>query len=324
MKAYAAYYDENEIRIGSSSGGVFTAIARQFNISYGVAMTEDCYGCKFVRVEENIEPLRGSKYLQASLGDTYKQVKKDLDGGKKVLFSGTGCQINGLSMYLGKEYNNLLLLDIVCHGVPSPKLWKKYVQFREKKYGKLKKIYFRSKEEIDKSKKEGNKFYISKDKDPFMKLFLENYCLRPACYECQAKFYKKSDISIADFWGIEKIEPEMDDGMGVNLVITRTRKGQKLFDLIKENLNYKEVRYEDGVRYNSAEYQSALYPTQRKDFFTDLNNMAFTKILNKYIYGPLWKRMGRKIKNIVRILLPKRKIKKRKNTDYGMLFVFKK
>ena len=130
MKTYAAMYNNNEIRENSSSGGIFSALAGKFDVVYGVAMTDDCYGAEMIRVEGDISPLRGSKYFQAKAGDTFKLVKRDLVEGRKVLFSGTGCQINGLFMLLGKEYPNLFLLDIICHGTPSPKLWKKYVLFQ--------------------------------------------------------------------------------------------------------------------------------------------------------------------------------------------------
>lgn len=115
MKTYAVIYNNNEIREKSSSGGIFSALADKFDVVYGVAMT----GAEMMRVEGNIAPLRGSKYFQAKVGDSFKQVKKDLIDGNKVLFSGTRCQINGLSLYLGKDYQNLFLLDIICHGTPS-------------------------------------------------------------------------------------------------------------------------------------------------------------------------------------------------------------
>ena len=172
MKVYAAYYD-NKIRLNSSSGGVFSRIASEFDIVYGVALTTDCYKCEFVRVEKDVSSIRGSKYLQAKVGESYKNVKKDLLDGKRVLFSGTGCQINGLLLFLGKEYSNLFLLDVICHGVPSPKLWRKYVDYQEKKYGKINSVNFRCKEDSWQNfgMKENN-LYIPRSKDPFMIFFL--------------------------------------------------------------------------------------------------------------------------------------------------------
>lgn len=306
MKVYAAYYD-NKIRNNSSSGGVFSLFAQQFDVVYGVAMTEDCYGAEFVRIENDIAPLRGSKYLQAKSGDSFKQVKKDLQEGRNVLFSGTGCQINGLHTFLNKEYDNLFCVDVVCHGTPSPKLWREYAIYQESKHGKLDSVNFRCKDDswIDFGMKE-NQMYISKDKDSFMKMFLRNYCLRPSCYECHAKFYKTADITIADFWGIENVAPEMNDGMGTSLVITRTDKGQKLFDKIKSELKCKEVSYEDGVKGNPSEYSSVARPKERDSFFADLENMTFEEMEKKYasdIKVPLMKRIVRKAKRIVKKIL---------------------
>lgn len=307
MKTYAAIYNNNEIRENSSSGGIFSALSENFDVVYGVAMSEDCYGAEMIRVEGDISPLRGSKYFQAKVGDAFKQVKKDLEEGRKVLFSGTGCQINGLSMFLGKEYPNLFLLDIICHGTPSPKLWREYAKYQEKKHGKLESVNFRCKDDswIDFGMKE-NQLYISKDTDSFMRMFLRNYCLRPACYECHAKRYKKSDMTIADFWGIENVAPEMNDGKGTSLIITRTEKGQELFDSIKNELKWKEVSYEEGVKGNPSEYSSVARPQLRDTFFTDLEKLPFEEMEKKYaadIKVSFPRKAVRKIKRTIKKIL---------------------
>lgn len=339
LKTYAAIYNNNEIRESSSSGGIFSALTDKFDVVYGVAMTDNCYRTEMIRVEGNISPLRGSKYFQAKVGDTFKQVKKDLIDSKKVLFSGTGCQINGLSMFLGKDYQNLFLLDIICHGTPSPKLWRKYAEYQESRHGKIESVNFRCKDDswVDFGMKE-NQLYISKDTDSFMRMFLRNYCLRPACYECHAKHFKKSDMTIADFWGIENVAPEMNDGRGTSLVITRTEKGQELFDAIKNELKWKEVSYEEGVKGNPSEYSSVARPQQRDTFFEDLEKMLFEEMEKKYasdIGVSLRRKVVRKIKStirkILRGVLAKTKIlttvsssHSRNNADYGILLTFKK
>ena len=302
MKTYAAIYNNNDIRENSSSGGIFSALADKFDIVYGAAMTDDCYGAEMIRVEGDISPLRGSKYFQAKAGDAFRLVKKDVEEGRKVLFSGTGCQINGLSMFLGKEYPNLFLLDIICHGTPSPKLWKKYVLFQESKHGKLESVNFRCKDDswTDFGMKE-NQLYISKDRDSFMRMFLRNYCLRPACYECHAKQYKRANLTIADFWGIENVAPEMNDGRGTSLIITRTDKGQELFDSIKDELKWKEVSYEDGVKGNPSEYSSVARPQQRDTFFEDLEKLPFEEMEKKYAAD-------------IKVLLPRKVVRKIKHT----------
>ena len=310
MKTYAAIYKDKEIRENSSSGGIFSVLADKFDVVYGVAMTDDCYGAEMIRVEGDISPLRGSKYFQAKVGDAFKLVKKDVVEGKKVLFSGTGCQINGLSMSLGKDYPNLILLDIICHGTPSPKLWREYAKYQEKKHGKLESVNFRCKDDswVDFGVKE-NQLYISKDIDSFMRMFLRNYCLRPACYECHAKHYKKSDMTIADFWGLENVAPEMNDGRGTSLVITRTEKGQELFESIKSKLKWKEVSYEEGVKGNPSEYSSVARPQQRNIFFEDLEKLPFEEMEKKYAAD-------------IKVSLPRKVVRKIKRTikkSYGVL-----
>lgn len=340
MKTYAAIFNNDIIRENSSSGGIFSALADKFDIVYGVSMTNDCYGAEMIRVEGDISSLRGSKYFQAKVGDIFKQVKKDLLDGKKVLFSGTGCQINGLSLFLGKEYPNLFLLDVICHGTPSHKLWKEYIRFQEKKYGKLENVNFRCKDDswIDFGMKE-NQLYISKDKDSFMRMFLRNYCLRPACYECHAKYYKKSDMTIADFWGIEGVASEMNDGRGTSLVITRTDKGQEFFDRLKSELKWKEVTYEEGIRSNPSEYSSVTRPQQRDTFFEDLESKTFEEMEKKYaadIKVSFPRKVVRKIKHIIKKIFGGGSTPKltrmpstgssshsRSNADYGILFTFK-
>ena len=287
MKTYAAYYD-NAVREQSSSGGVFSLIAAQFEVIYGVAMTDDCHSAEFQRVTGDISKLRGSKYFQAKVGNSFHLAKQDLDAGRTVLFTGTGCQINGLKMFLQKEYENLFTIDVICHGVPSPKLWDAYASYREMQFGKkLESVNFRCKDHgwSDFGMK-ANRLYTSKDKDPFMQMFLRDYCLRPACYQCHAKQMKLADLTIGDFWGIESIAPEMNDGRGTSLVITRTVKGQELFDRVKPSLRWKEVSYDEGVRHNPAEYRSPARPQQRETFFEDLSNLTFAEMEKKYASIP--------------------------------------
>ena len=149
LKAYACYNKNNELRIRSSSGAVFSSLAEyvfeKHGIVYGVAMSSDCYAAEFISVtnETDLAKLRGSKYLQAKVGNAFKDIKRDLMSGKMVLFTGTGCQVNGLKKFLGKEYENLICIDVICHGAPSPALWKKYAQYQEQRNeGKLKSINF--------------------------------------------------------------------------------------------------------------------------------------------------------------------------------------
>ena len=299
-KVYACYNTNKAVRLSSSSGAVFSSLAqyvlKKRGIIYGVTMSDDCYSAKFIAVTNEVDMvrLRGSKYIQAKIGDTFNDVKKNLLAEKLVLFTGTGCQINGLKSFLGKDYDNLICVDIMCHGIPSPALWEKYVKYQEKKNdGKLKYINFRCKddswisygmEEVFKGNLKGKekKLYIPKDADPYMQMFLKDYSLRPSCYECVAKKEKKSDMTIADFWGIQEFSPEMSDNMGTSLVLIRTDKGQVIFNNISNTVNLKELSYEIGVKCNPAEYMSCLRPQQRDEFFLDMRSMDFEDLIKKY------------------------------------------
>lgn len=345
VKVYAGYNVNKDTRLSSSSGAVFSLLAESIlskqGVVYGVKMADDCYSAEFTRVTDlaGLVWLRGSKYLQAKVGDTYKNIKDDLVSGKSVLFSGTGCQVNGLKSFLGKDYDNLLCADVICHGVPSPALWRKYAEYQEvKNGGKLKNINFRCKDDswIDFGMKEvladipqesHKKIYISKDEDPYMQMFLRDYCLRPSCYKCVAKSVKKADLTIADFWGIDNVAPEMNDGNGTSLVLIRTDKGKDAFEAISSSLKLKEVSYEDGVKSNPAEYRSCNSPPQRDTFFGDMNAMDFEELEKKYV-PPLnitfKSKIKRKIKNAIKAMLVVMGGAEHKhNEEYGLCFVFR-
>ena len=295
MNTYAAYARDEKLRLESSSGAVFSLLANSVidrdGIVYGVAMSNDCRSAVYCRVDnrEDLSKLRGSKYLQAIVRDTYKNVKNDLERRCIVLFSGTSCQINGLKCFLGKEYDNLYCVDVICHGTPSPKLWRRYVDYVEKQQNaKLISVNFRCKDDswkdfgIKRIDEHHKAMYVSKDTDPYMVMFLRDYCLRPSCYKCVAKSNHKSDLTIADFWGIDNVAPEMNDGMGTSLVITRTDKGDSLFEIVSINLIKKAVSYEAGVSHNPSEYSSVRYPDGRNCFYVDLDSLNFDKMIQKY------------------------------------------
>lgn len=342
-KVYACFNKDKDVRLSSSSGAVFSSLAEYVlnknGIVYGVTMSEDCYSAEFIAITDRsgLTKLRGSKYLQAKVGDMFKKVKVELQAGKLVLFTGTGCQVNGLKNFLGKDYDNLICMDVICHGVPSPALWREYAQYQEKKMrGKLKSINFRCKDdswadfvmkEVIKSipKNKMEKYFISKDNDSYMRMFLQDYCLRPSCYECTAKKVKMSDLTIADFWGINNVAPDMDDGLGTSLVLIRTAKGNELFESANRNMKMKEVSYEDGVKGNPAEYRSCVRPSERDKFFEDMRTMRFEELKEKYaapIRYSLKTRVKRKIKATIRKILRVIGGQKVSNGDYGLLFVF--
>ena len=316
IKCYAGCHMDSEIRMHSSSGGVFSALAAYVfslgGVVYGVAMSEDCYSAEFIAVSEpaGLERLRGSKYLQADTGNAYRQVLQDLLAGKTVLFAGTGCQVNGLKCFLGQAYDRLICVDMICHGVPSPSLWKAYVRHQERKLGgKIKTVDFRCKDAGWKDfgmkvslEGPGNacQRYASKDNDPYMQMFLRNMCLRPSCYACAAKKMKLSDLTIADFWGIEKAAPEMDDNKGTSLIIVRTERGKEVFHAASGALDYKEIPYSTAIAGNSAESRSVARPSERETIFVALRSMSFAELEKKYAGAPVRRRLRRAVRAVLR------------------------
>lgn len=323
IKAYAVYHKNEEIRMDSSSGGVFSALAEyvlsQNGVVYGVTMSDDCYSAYFVSITDpsGLSRLRGSKYLQARVGDAYKRVKDDLLKGTLVLFTGVGCQINGLKKFLQRDFDHLICVDVICHGVPSPALWRKYVQYQEANYGaKLKIVKFRCKDVgwTQFGIKE-NQVYIAKSQNTYMQMFLRNYCLRPSCYECAAKSTKLSDMTIGDFWGIDQVAPEMNDEKGVSLVLLRSERGRQIFEMVSPGLSQKEVSYDEAVKGNPAEFSSVARPLERNTFFSDMRGLDFHGLEKKYaapIKQPLFRRVKRKIASLLSVSPP---LKKRNNTN---------
>ena len=293
--AYAAINKNLEQRLASSSGGIFVLLAenivRENGVVFGARFDEKFQVVHdYTETLQGIKAFQGSKYVQSRIGNTYVKVKEFLISGRKVLFTGTPCQIEGLKAYLQRDYENLLCVDIICHGVPSPKVWKKYIDFREAQEGKaVQQIFFRH-------KKYGWKKYTvlfefsneilylqEHSKDLFMRTFLENVCLRPSCTNCQFKRKNRnSDITLADFWGVVNVLPEMDDDKGTSLVIIHSRKGQAFFEAISRDILCKEVAFEEAIQYNSAMVESAKEGRNRRVVFEKLDDLTFDVLANKY------------------------------------------
>jgi len=278
---FAAINENEEIRRESSSGGIFTMLAEKVinegGVVFGARYTDD-WQVEIVPTEttDGIAAFRGSKYLQARMGESMKLAKKYLQEGRKVLFSGTPCQIAGLRHYLRKDYDNLLAVDFVCHGVPSPKVWQKYLaEVSEAGKRAIKDIKFRDKPDGWKrfnftlSYDENAKAYSMSSfngENHYMRAFLSNMILRPSCYYCLAKCGRShSDITIADFWGIEQVLQQMDDDRGTSLLMIRTAKGKAALDF--EGMKYLKADYEDALRYNPSIEKSVSPHRHRADFF---------------------------------------------------------
>jgi len=264
----------------------------------------------YTETKEGLEAFRGSKYVQSRTGETFKQAEQFLKEGRKVLFSGTPCQIMGLKRYLHKEYDNLLAVDFVCHGVPSPLVWRKYIeetlvrqdekiQFRPTlnhlfldEMPLIEGISFRNKclgwkkysfaLILSKVTTAGEKNTVSLSRifydNAYMKAFLANLSLRPACYRCPAKSGKSgSDITLGDFWGIEKIAPELDDDRGCSLLIINNPKVRD--ELRKKGCLLAEFPISEILPYNLSTAYSVSMPNNRKFFWFMFDKAGFHKAL---------------------------------------------
>lgn len=295
-RAYACYNNNEFERLASSSGGIFVLLAKWFIQNNGVvfgACFDDsfCVVHSYAENEDDLKKFMTSKYVQSDLKDSFKKVKEFLSKGRYVLFTGTPCQVEGLISYLGKNYDRLYTQDIVCHGVPSPKVWEKYKEYRKDvDSDSPKEINFRNKDngwsQYNYCFKYNDKIYKSFFKDDlFSRAFLNNISLRESCYDCTFKnCNRNSDITLADFWGINNILPEMNDNKGVSLIIVNSLKGRNLLDSIKAEITIKETNYEEAIKYNPSYSVPATKNSNREKFFKDLDEMSFDKLVNKYIH----------------------------------------
>lgn len=315
--AYAVKNTDEYIRERSSSGGVFTAMAEyiieQGGLVFGAAFDDD-FNVVHIRVDkkEDLEKLRGSKYVQSKIGYTYQEAKEALLSGKPVLFTGTPCQIGGLKAFLKKDYEKLYTQDLICHGVPSPLAWKKYLEYLKNEYiTEVKYVSFRNKEKSWKKYsifirfENGQELMEPFTENLYMQAFLKNFSLRPSCYDCQFKGVNRvSDITLADFWGIENTLPQMDDDKGTSLVMIHSDKGKELLEMISSKLQRQEVDALLAIHENgSAVYSSPLSP-KRKCFIDRLKKKSFEKNVKKCIKPSLYIR----IKSLVKRGLQKIKL----------------
>ena len=280
--AYAAFSKNNLLRMGSSSGGVFSeladAVLQSGGLVYGAGY--DAEGkVKHICVgnQKELGKLRGAKYSQSILGDSFQTLKKQLDSGRKVLFSGTPCQVAGLKSFLKRDYDNLIYVDFVCHGTPSPMVWEKYIKYRAQNDNggvAASHINLRNKESgwskysysVEFAYSDNNRYLCENGADPFMRFLVGDYILREACSDCHFKGYSRvSDITLGDFWGIWDVCPEMDDNKGTSLVLLHSQKGKQLFQSVSDRMEVQEVSLEQASAMNPSMLKSSVHRPERKD-----------------------------------------------------------
>ena len=286
ISVYAGINPDEDIRLSSSSGGMFTLLAyhviEKGGVVFGAKFTDDWMVIlSYTETRDGIALFRGSKYLQAKVGTSYADAKDFLQQGRQVLFTGTPCQISGLKHYLMRDYDNLITLDIICHGVPSPKVWKKYItevtnnavptiltcSFRNKDNGW--KNYNLHIDWDDNGKNNSITSYYQTD--PFMHGFLANMTMRPSCHTCKAKSGRShSDITLGDFWGIQTIAPEMDDDKGTNIVLVNTLKGM---NVLKSTIaKIEPVDFASSITHNPSWSVSSPIHNRRQKFYKSIDS----------------------------------------------------
>ncbi len=281
MDVVAAQSKDEKVRELSSSGGIFATVAKCFiedgGVVCGAAFDESMHLChKTAETMDELWPLMGSKYVQSDTRHIFKKINDALEAGRKVLFCGTPCQCSAVKNAFG-ENDDLTVIDFICHGVPTPKLLDKFigdkfssvdfVSFRDKKRG-----WEEFSMRVD--SKEGS-YNVSRYKDPYIRIFLENVSLRPSCYNCSWKAENfSSDITIGDFWGVSKVLPSMNDDKGTSLLIVRSEKGRALFERIKDSVIYKSTDKESSVKSNGMYNESTPKPARREEFFSLLSGGA--------------------------------------------------
>lgn len=248
---YAVHHRDSVIWRTSSSGGVFSALAdyvlSQHGCVFGAAYNND-FQVTHIKIEdkEHVKALRGSKYVQSNTTGIYEKVRAELRSGRLVLFSGTPCQVEGLKGFLLKHYDNLITVDLVCHCVASPKIFSDYIELlHRKKGGRIRTINMKDKtlgwgnQKIRIDFEDGTTWFNNPETNLWGELFYSQLISRPSCHMCRfANLERPGDITIGDFWGIERSHPTFHDRRGISLVLLNTDKGIKVFDPVKESCNY--------------------------------------------------------------------------------------
>lgn len=296
LMAYLGIHKDDKTLQESSSGGVFSGVAQAFCVDdyrvFGVQFGEKLkVEHAYVSHVDQITRFRKSKYVFSDMSDTYEMVKAFLIEGKKVLFTGTPCQIAGLRLYLNKEYEKLLCVDFICRGVPSQKTFDLYIDFlREKYQGAVEAFSFRHKtyswlrgwnSRNVKFTVDGREVVLSSVDDPYLRGYYKSLFYRPSCYQCKyANVERVSDITMADFWGVEKLFPEVEVHRGCSVILANTKKGQEWVAKLEEFMKMEEVKLSDVIKRNSQLREPAKRHTKRDVFFSNFGEHDFETVVN--------------------------------------------
>ena len=291
--AFAAKSNDDSVRLHSSSGGAFYELASQMLRDGGYvcgAVFDESFHVRHIvsNTQEDIFRMMGSKYAQSDVGYCYREIKEKLNAGEKVLFSGCPCQVAGLRTYLGKSYEDLLLVELICHGIPSDQMLQTYIHMQEKKYGaKLKRMEFRNKAKgwhgsSVRMEFENHRIYsFPYTADAYTIGFLRNITLKSSCYDCHFRnFTAGSDITLGDFWGAEVELPE-DDNKGISAILVNSGKGMDIID--RCNLALTPANVETVIKYNKNLLCSAALSPQRSLFYASADTNGLEKAIRRYL-----------------------------------------
>ncbi len=298
-QVYAIWNKNEDIRKASTSGGVFSALAEKV-LSQGGVVFGAAFNDKVEVVHRGVESsdqlwsLQGSKYTQSSIGNTYKEIRVLLKDGRKVLFSGTPCQVSGLYSFLGRINQNLYTCDCVCHGVPSPGVFELYKAHLEKlNNSEIQRFQFRNKSSgwknynVTVSFKNGQHVSTNFKEDPYMRGFIGNMYLRPSCHSCKyASVQRQSDITLADFWGIDKYNPQLDDDKGTSLILLNSPRGEELLTACRDKLAIFKADLPAAIRENPSLIGPSSPNKRRSRFFTKMEYGDFPALALKFLKAP--------------------------------------
>lgn len=303
LKVYAAYLTDSTERCRSTSGGGFYAIAKYVlnrnGIVYGAVLTKSMQVIhKSASTLNELEPLRGSKYVQSNLLDTFSEIRELLRQGRWVYFTGTPCQVAGLKSFLIKEYDNLVTSDLICHGVPSQQLFDDHIEYIKKKY-KTKRVYnykFRIYEtgeggEIFNyiNKKGKHKLHLapSYELSPFLYSFIMAYTYRLSCYSCPfARLPRQGDITLGDFWGVNDYYQNVDASQGCSLILLNTIKGIKLWQDVNPEMFYIESNEISAAAKNKNLVKHTEYVPIRDNIYKLIHSVGYEQVAAKLFKSP--------------------------------------
>lgn len=316
MRAVAVQYQNDKALLDSSSGGVFSALADHVLDNNGYVA-----GCIFddslaavhilTNQREGVEKMRGSKYVQSDLNDVYLQIQDRLQQGALVLFTGTPCQVDGLRGFLRKEYENLLTVDLICHGVPSPGLFRRYLDSLTQKKGAITDIRFRDKRRNGWCA-QGSVSYSAKTKtttpfnDSYYYYYLQNSISRMCCYSCKyATVRRVGDITIGDYWNIRDILPNVDATAGFSAVLVNTEKGQRFLDQISDTLKLYDTSVDAVVKGNGNLSQPSPMSEKRKIIYARIAEEGYDRVARQeckfqYVRPFIRKHMPKGIKRFLK------------------------